>query len=439
MQTTAYAAGVRAPAVVIVVGLGAAIATAGPGDSLLDHADAIAKEVSKLRGLKQKRTIKRDVVDEAALRKRLVERATRARNAADLAAEARALERWGLIPDGADYGQLIVDVLTEQIAGFYDPEDQTLYIARRDAAASDTDADMLLAHEIDHALQDQHFDLEKFTDIAATEGDALLARRALVEGDGVVVMLEVMLARDGTPAPWNDPMVAATLERSFSSTEGMRANEDRLAKAPLVLREQLLFPYRAGLRFVAELRRRQTWPKVDAVYAKPPKSTEQILHPDLYFAGDNPIPVGAGVPRVLAGWTLDHHTVWGEAGIAIFLAQHGVDAETAAIAAAGWGGDRVALFAPGKSTGLTDGIGVLRSVWDSEADAIEAEEALVVAVDHMVSGIALTPTEWLGLDGRLYWVSRDGAEVTVVAGAPLALADDLAAQIPAAMAVGVKP
>lgn len=435
----AYAAGVRALPVVIVVGL-CAVAIAGPSkDSLLDHVDAVAKEVSALRGLKQKRTIKRDVVDETELRKRLVERATRTRNAADLAAEARALKRWGLIPDAADYGAMIVDVLTEQIAGFYDPEDQTLYIATRDTASSDTDADMLLAHEIDHALQDQHFDLEKFTDIASTEGDALLARRALVEGDGVVVMLEVMLARDGTPAPWSDPMVAATLERSFSSTAGMRANEDRLAQAPLVLREQLLFPYRAGLRFVAELRRRQTWPKVDAVYKKPPKSTEQILHPDLYFAGDDPIPVGAGAPRVLAGWTLDHHTVWGEAGMLVFLEEHGVDPDTAAIAAAGWGGDRVALFTPGATTGLTASLGIMRSVWDSEADAIEAEEAFVVAVDHMVSGVALSPTEWLDLEGRLTWVSRDGAEVTVVVGAPLTVADSLAAQIPAAMAVGKKP
>jgi hypothetical protein len=433
---------VRVLPVVIVVGGLAAAAIAGPerdwSATLLDRADDVAKEVSKLRGLKQKKPIKRDVVDEAELRKRLVERATREKNAAELAAEARALRRWGLIPDDADYSALIVDVLTEQIAGFYDPEDETLYIAKgKSGEAAPADADLLLAHEIDHALQDQHFDLEKFTDISATEGDALLARRALVEGDGVVVMLEVVLARDGTPAPWSDPEIADTLERSFSATSGMRASADRLAKAPLVLREQLLFPYRAGLRFVAELRRRQPWSKVNAAFAKPPRSTEQILHPDAYVAGDDPVPVGVGVPRGLDGWDLGHHTVWGEAGVTIFFAQHGVDAETAAMAAAGWGGDRVALFVP--EAGTAAAIGVLRSVWDSEADAIEAEEAFALAVDRLVDGTTLARGRWLGLDGRLAWVERAGTEVTVVVGAPLARADGIAAELPAAMKVGKKP
>ena len=67
-----------------------------------------------------------------------------------------------MIPLDADYGALIVDVLTEQIAGYYDPEDEKLYIAKNRPACDAGGADMVLAHEIDHALQDQHFDLEKF-------------------------------------------------------------------------------------------------------------------------------------------------------------------------------------------------------------------------------------------------------------------------------------
>ena len=397
---------------------------------LLARADEVGRSVSALRGLAPKRKIKRDVVDEAELRKRLIERAARGHNATELAAEARALVRWGLIPRDADYAAMIVDVLTELIAGFYDPEDATLYIAKRPADDDDGRADMLLGHEIDHALQDQHFDLEKFTDIPATEGDALLARRALVEGDGVVLMIELLLAAQGTAPPWGDPMVSSTLERTLESATG----ESRLSRAPLVLREQLLFPYLAGLGFVADLRRRQPWSKVDAAFARPPRSTEQILHPDLYEVDARPVVIGVGMPSSLAGWDLGHHTVWGEAGTSVFLIQHGVDPGAAATAAAGWGGDRVALFVP-QHDKTRAGIGVYRSVWDSEADAIEAEEALIRAVDHLVDGTALAPGRWLGLDGRTSWVERAGVEVTVVVGAPLTVASRLRVELPAAMPI----
>jgi hypothetical protein len=416
---------VRALIVILLLATSAHADTDWTAD-LLARADAVTKAVSKLRGLKAKRAIKRDVVDEAALRKRLVDRAARERNASELAAEARAFKRWGLLPADADYAALVVDVLAEQIAGFYDPEDATLYIAKREPAG---DADLLLAHELDHALQDQHFDLEKFTDVPGTEGDALLARRALVEGDGVVLAVEHLLAKSGTPAPWDDPMVASTLEHTLAAAIG----ETRLATAPRVLREQLMFPYHAGLAFVAELRRRQTWRAVDKAFARPPRSTEQILHPDLYAADERPIVVGAGVPRALDGWDLGHHTVWGEAGFDIFFEEHGVEPVMARTAAAGWGGDRVALFVPVTGLASRAGIGVARTIWDTEADAIEAEEAFVRALDHLVAGTALGNQEWLGLDGRKSWVERSGTEVTAVVGAPLSVAAQLRLELPAAM------
>jgi hypothetical protein len=290
---------------------------------------------------------------------------------------------------------------------------------------------MLLAHEIEHALQDQHFDLEKFTDIPGTESDALLARRALVEGDGVVLMIELLLGRNGTPPPWGDAMVATTVERTLELATG----ESRLSRAPRALREQLLFPYHAGFGFVAALRRRQPWSAVDAAFARPPRSTEQVLHPDAYLADERPIVIGVGLPAGLNGWDVGHHTVWGEAGMTVFLEQHGVEPSAAATAAAGWGGDRVALFVPLTGAKGRPGIGVLRSVWDSEVDAIEAEEALVRAVDQLVDGTTLGAGLWLGLDGRISSVERSGAEVTVIVGAPLTVAASVRVEIPAAMRI----
>ena len=425
----------RGRAVVLAILAVAISAAAAPRadwtEKLLARTDDVTKEVAKLRGLAPKRRIQRDLVDAAELKRRLVERTRRTRNAAQLAAEGRALARWGLVPRDADYAALVVDMLAEQIAGYYDPTDRTLYLARRPGTAPDVWAEMVLAHEIDHALQDQHFDLVKFTDVAATEGDALLARRALVEGDGVALMIEVFVAREGAPAPWGDPQVSATVQRALAVASG----ESRLARAPLALREQLLFPYHAGLEMVAALRRRRPWRAVDAAFARPPRSTEQVLHPDAYAADELPIAIGVAVPPALAGWDLAHHTVWGEAGVAVFLRQHGVAAGTAATAAAGWGGDRVALFARRGARGRDD-VGVWRSVWDTDADAIEAEEAIVQAMDRWVVGTRIargTPTRWLGLDGKVSWVERRDTELTVVVAAPAGIAARLTTEIAAAM------
>ena len=215
-------------------------------------------------------------VDE--LRRRLAAEARGGAAAGAVAAEALAVKRWGLIPDDADYGALMVDVLTEQIAGYYDRDARKLYIAAR-ATGDDGWADMLLAHEIDHALCDQHFDLRRLFHLPADQGDALAARRALVEGDGVALMVEVLLAERGKAAPWTDPEAALTLEHALEA-DGPAGGQ--LGAAPLWVREQLMFPYRAGLAFVAVDPPPPRLGRVDRVYRRPPRSTEQILHPEAY-------------------------------------------------------------------------------------------------------------------------------------------------------------
>jgi len=102
---------------------------------------------------------------------------------------------------------------------------------------------MVLAHELDHGLQDQTFDLHRFEDVPSSEGDAALARRALVEGDGVALMIEVMVARSHAKVDWANPEIATAIEKAMG-TPGS-GGED-IDKAPLAIREAMLFPYRAG-------------------------------------------------------------------------------------------------------------------------------------------------------------------------------------------------
>jgi hypothetical protein len=397
--------------------------------ALLRRTDAIAREVSRIRGLPLKRPIPNDVVDRAELRARLVKMAADEKVAAENAAEAFALERWGMIPPGLDYEAMLLDLLTEQIAGYYDTETKKLTISRS-AGDDPMWAEMVLAHELEHGLQDQSFDLHRFEDLPASEGDAAAARRALVEGDGIAVMVEVMVARSRAKVDWANPELAVAIDKSMSVPG---PDDDQLDKVPLAVREVMLFPYRAGIGFVAALRRRQPWSAVDAAFARPPRSTEQILHPERYFADDRPIAIDIRVPPALSGYAIAHSTVWGELGFALWLRSHAIDQQSAEDAAAGWGGDRAIVLArpgdhrPGKA------VGIARTDWDSEADAIEAAEAAAKALAHAVVGATLeaSPTRLrlLGVDGTVSWIERRGPSLVIVRGAPARLAEALATEV----------
>lgn len=420
----------------VTLGLASA-ASAEPSalDKLLARTDKVAREVAKIRGLPLKRPIPNDVVDKDELRKRLVVMAAEDKTATETVAEGLALARWGMIPLATDYKALLLDLLTEQIAGYYDPDTKKLTISKT-AGDDPAWAEMVLAHEIDHGLQDQSFDLKKFEDLPASDGDAAVARRALVEGDGIALMVEVMLARSGNAAPWSNPEVAASIEKAMT----VPGNGDGLDKAPIAIREGLIFPYRAGLSFVAALRRRQPWSAVDAAYARPPRSTEQIIHPERYLAGDDPIAVEIKQPTSLRELTPAQSSVWGELGFTLFLRSHGISDRIAAEAGAGWGGDRTITYAKGGDKRPQRAVGVSRSEWDSEADALEAFEACEKALDHAVAGATIdhvgTRTRWMALDGTVSWIDRKGPSLVMVIGAPAWAADALAAEVWTVSSIG---
>jgi len=404
--------------------------------ALLRRTDAVAREVAKVRGLPLKRPIPNEIVDRDELRARLLKVAAEDKTAAESAAEGFALERWGLIPPGLDYQAMLVDLLTEQIAGYYDPDTKKLTISRS-AGDDPAWAEMVLAHELDHGLQDQTFDLRRFEDLPDSEGDAAAARRALVEGDGIALMIEVMVGRSRAKVDWANPEIATAIEKGMSAPG---TGSDDIDKAPLAIREAMLFPYRAGFGFIAALRRHQPWSAVDAAFARPPRSTEQILHPERYLADDQPIPVEAQVPAALPGFAIVHSTVWGELGFDLWLRSHGVDERGAAEAAAGWGGDRVIVLARPGERRPARAVGIARTEWDSEIDAIEAAEAAGKALDEAVVGGTIERTStrirMFGVDGTVSWIERKGPSLVIVLGAPAWSADALAAEVWTATRVG---
>ncbi|HEY4058292.1 MAG TPA: hypothetical protein VGM39_16885 [Kofleriaceae bacterium] len=404
----------------VVACLGATAAADASLDKLLASTGALAKEVAKIRGLKLKKPIPQDVVDEAELRKRLLAMASEEKGKKQTDGESVMMKRWGMLPQDTDYDALLVDLLTEQIAGYYDPETKKLTIS--ESAGKDAMwAELVLAHELDHGLQDQAFDLQKYEDLPDGDDDAMNARRAVVEGDGIALMIELMLSRKGQAAPWSNPEVATMLQKGMSVPGG---GGDKFDKAPIAVREGLIFPYQAGIGFVAALRRRQPWSAVDAAFSNPPLSTEQVMHPDRYLTGDVPIEVSVTAPPSLAAWKQVHTTVWGELGFGLFLRANGIDERTAAFAGEGWGGDRVITLQ--RDDGKT--IGIATTAWDSEVDAIEAEEAAVKALDPQVKATLVRKPEavrWLANDGTVGIIERKGPEMVIAIGVPAWLAEQV--------------
>lgn len=386
--------------------------------------DVIARTVSQIRGLPIKKRIDRDVLSQDEIRKRLVERLAKDYGPAELASEEVALKRLGLLPESMDYQKEMLDLLTEQIAGFYDPSVKELYIADWIEPQMQR---MVMAHEIDHALQDQRFDLDRFVKVDRENGDALSARQALVEGDGVALMIEFMMREIGQKVdPWADD----TMVNAMAAATGL-AGTPEFEKAPLILKETLLFPYRDGLRLVASSRRTHPWSDVDAMFARPPASTEQVIHPEKYRANERPIVVKNQPLTAMKVGKPRYVNVLGEILFRVLLQQHGVARERAERAAAGWGGDRLVVYdAP------TGAMAIDLSVWDAEADALEASDALVEALPSLAGAAPEGYTEKgpiyasaTGKDGTVSIVERKGTKVLLLVGAPAELAEKIRADV----------
>ncbi|MEZ4400088.1 MAG: hypothetical protein R3B06_08720 [Kofleriaceae bacterium] len=415
---------VAALALGMVVGTGSVRADPDWTAKLVARADDIATRVAALRGLAMTRPIAKGIMDDAQLRARILTRMDEDSPAAERAKDAAMAKRWGLVPMATDLDRLVVDLLTEQIAGFYDPAEGKLYVSAK-PATDDAWADMLMAHEITHALQDQRFGLDGWMAAVKDDGDASSARQALVEGDGVALMIEFMLSQQGLAAPWDHDDVVKLLTAGMDSTGA--AGSELMDAAPVAMREGMLFPYRAGVAFVAALRKGKPWSAVDAAFARPPRSTEQIIHPALYFADERP-----DVVTLPAGYASLDSSVWGEEGWREFLVSHGVDRDQAASASAGWGGDRVALRGGADAVAHpARSVGVAVTTWDTEVDALEFWDAATKAVDHLAGGlvVARSPTRvvWMTWRGRATALEARGRQVVIVTGAAARTwADELA-------------
>src|SRR5579859_2511110 len=222
-------------------------------------ADEVMAQMSEITRLQPRSPLKKTLRSREEIRAHVVQEMNEDKNPAERYAGARSAEAFGLLPKGFDLDNFMIDLLTEQIAGLYDPKTHEFYVADWIPAS---DQKMVMAHELTHALQDQHFKIDNWVKAARPNDDAELARESVLEGSAMAAMVDYLLQGTGRSLQDLPDIDPSMLVGDMDSTP-------MLKKAPPFLRDALIFPYLDGLNFSAAIVRPKGWGALDGVFAKP--------------------------------------------------------------------------------------------------------------------------------------------------------------------------
>ncbi|HET6283246.1 MAG TPA: hypothetical protein VFH73_19975 [Polyangia bacterium] len=405
-----------------------------------DEADILLRSLGQLRGIPARGALPRQLLGPAELRAEM--NAIVARH--DFPAERETTRligaRLGLLPAGSGYSPLLADALGAQPGSFYDPLSRRLYVPNWIDLPNQRIA---LAHELAHALCDQRFGLRRVLglDDGARPGresnsDRRRARQALIEGDAATLTLELF---DPKGALLSARELSALVQRlrvaAAAAPPAAAATDAGPPPPPPLVRQLLAFPAVEGLAFVGRVRNRQPWTAIDAIWARPPDSTEQILHPEKYDRGEPPVIIEvAPLPALAPGHRLAGTDTLGELMVRLWLARS-TSAAVAERAAEGWAGDRIAVYVPAgaasatsKAATPTEAVLAWLTVWDSAADAedfaITAAEVLAALSSPTTPPSQDTepqsssPVVFRDADGKLFALARRADRVALLLGAP---------------------
>lgn len=325
-------------------------------------------------------------------------------DAEETSGEALVLERLGLLPEGFDILGALEWSTRSGVIGYYDPASAAMTIVSDGQDIGPREL-MVVAHEHAHALQDQHHGLEART--AAVDDDEAAALDALIEGEATLVMAVWMVKRLGVAD-------LASIEVADLLTEPMPVDT-----VPDVLLREGEFPYVDGAAFVYRRWRDGGWEAVDGLWDDPPRSSEQIMHPERY---PDDVPESVVLPDLAAvlgqEWETDREMTLGEMAIGVIAADGAdwPDPEDAfafpklprAKAAAGWGGDRLAHLVGPEGSWVV----AWQTTWDEEKDAGEFVEALTEAfadLPHTWGVLPAVDVSTVGHDHPVLVLVADGA------------------------------
>jgi hypothetical protein len=335
---------------------------------MVDQREAIQAWVIAHRGLQPSEPVPLRFMTVEEVRQRTIEDFEEDTSPEEMADHAVVLSVYGLMQPDVDLYDLYIRLYSEGVSGFYDPDEKEMVLVS-ETGGFDVYERVVFAHEYTHALQDQVFDIRESgfsEEMFDTDPERAVAIQAVLEGDASLVDEQYLesLSRD-------EQREYDRIVRGFDTAI--------YREMPEFLLHDFVFPYQQGLDFVRRYYDQGGWAAVDDLWRDPPVSTEHILHPERYEAGDLPVPVArpALTDTLGSGWRLFDEGVMGEWYTYLILAfaddpSHRLPRSTAARAAEGWGGDAYLVYGAD-----ADGRIVMATywVWDTNEDAAEFASA----------------------------------------------------------------
>ncbi len=367
----------------------------------------IQSDVEELRGAKfdhpiaVKLTDKKGFIDYALTREKETESDEK------FARDETVAKMLGFIPPEMNLKQTMLDLLEGQVGGFYDPSTKTFYLMDTFTGGV---AKIIMAHELTHALDDQHYDIDGTLKKLGDDTDASLAFQAVVEGSGTNLMNQ-----------WFKTHMSEVSADDLERAQGMSG--DSLENTPPYLWLPLLAVYLRGEGFLVHtgginmLAKAADVKDVDRAFKSPPKSSEQILHPDKYWKDskhDDPLKVTIDTSRLPKGWSVAGEDTLGELYLGLLTTpredRKGLSANPMAVlgvkytnkASEGWGGDRLVLLKSGDQRFLE-----LVTAWDTQKDADDfcavinddAHPVFIDAKDHEMNAPDSKKSKPIGTPG----------------------------------------
>lgn len=304
---------------------GAAPAQSSPqAKAICGEAGAIARELTEISGLTLLHPVPCDFITKDKVNAFLKKRVKETASPEEIRAQEVVLRKFGFVPADFDLAKTTVDLLTEQAAAYYDYDRRKLFIIE---STSTENQEPVLAHELSHALADQHFHLAKYIRKGRDSDDGSSARMAVMEGQATWLMSEYLARRMGRSLK-DSPDLVALMSTAGSTADGQYPVLD---SSPLYLRTSLIFPYTKGMLFQNALVQRDGNEAFAEPFLRPPVSTHQILHPQAYFDSVKPSQPALPKPRLPREYKALISGTMGESDHAILIEQFGSKEEAAEI------------------------------------------------------------------------------------------------------------
>lgn len=368
--------------------------------------DEIQVQVIMERGLKPSDSVDRNLYTQDELRAKIIQDFTDELSPEETLNDQITLAAFGLLDPDFDLYNFYIDLLSEQVAGFYDQDTKEMAIIQAEKFGG---AERITyAHEYTHALQDQNYDIENglnYNDEACDlDSERCAAIQALLEGDATLSQMRWFMAY-GTIKDRADLMEMYT-----------DLDMEVFDSAPEFITLDFMFPYEQGYTFVESLYNKGGWGTVDRAYQDLPQSTEQILHPERY-PGDIPIPHSLPdfTDDLGSGWQEIDRGTMGEWYTYLILAkgldENGrIDEDQASLAADGWGGDAyIVYFNPESQETLM----VLQTIWDTKLDADEFASSFQNYAQNRFGNSS--GDSWQGADGLHSLNQKDDTTTWILA------------------------